>query len=405
VSRPDKRPSPVAVTGVGVVSPIGVGVEAFWRALCDGRSGVAPCPGMAADRGVPRLAAAVRDFDSRAHVQSPHHRRMDTLSRWVVAASRLALLDAAVSSARQLEDVAIVVGSAFGDVCDSAEHLDRVFVKGPSAVSPMLFPNLVLNAPASYAAMELGSTGQNLTVAQSEVSGEAAIGLGVELVRSRRAEIALAGGGDQLAPIIIKAARRAGALAGQRGGREWSSPYDAARAGLVFGEGAAMLVLEPLDRARQRGASVYALIEAVSYFAVPAPRYAWPRQARDALHPLAALCGGAAVELVCGGANSSRILDACELDLFAHLAPARGAVLTSIKGAVGEFGAAGALTAAAACLAVRDQVTPPLCHLRCAPSASIELASRRATARRIERALVCGLARGGAGTALRVARA
>lgn len=387
----------VAVTGIGVVSPIGIGPRQFWGALCAGRSGIAPIEGAA---GPPRIAAALRDFSAREFIASAHHRRMDQLSRMVVAACRMALDDARVLGAVTPERAGIVVGSAIGAASESTQQLDRLFLKGPGAVSPMAFPNLVLNAPASYAAMEFGFTGVNFTVAQAEVSGEAAIALGADAVRRGRADVVLAGGGDEIAAVLVRTLGRARALAGRRGGREWASPYDAARSGLVVGEGAAMLVLEPLDRARRRGAPLYAVLAGSRACAVDAPRYDWPLRASGAVAPLAALCGDAPLDLVCGSANSSRQLDACELDLFAALPAARAATLTSIKGAIGEFGAAGALSAAAACLALREQTVPPLCHLEAAPDTPLRLAARSGAAAELRRALVCGLARGGAVTAL-----
>ena len=389
----------VAVTGIGVVSPIGVGARQFWAALAEGRSGVAPVEEAARGDGWPRLAARVGDFAARELIASSHYRRMDPLSRMVVAACRLALDDARASAELEPERAGIVFGSALGDAAESTQQLDRLFLKGPSAVSPMLFPNLVLNAPASYAAMELGFIGVNFTVAQAEISGEAAIALGADTIRAGRAELVLAGGGDALAPVVMHALRRARALAGQHGGREWASPYDAARGGLVCGEGAAMLALEPLERARRRGAPVYAIIAGSAAYAVEAPRYDWPSRAPEALAPLAALCREAPVDLVCGAGNSTRALDACELELFAALSASREATLTSIKGAIGEFGAAGALTTAAACLALREQMVPPLCHLESADG-EMRLAGRRAEPARLNRILVNGLARGGAGSAL-----
>ncbi|MEO8605912.1 MAG: beta-ketoacyl synthase N-terminal-like domain-containing protein, partial [bacterium] len=346
------------------------------------------------------IAAVVRDFAAREFITSAHHRRMDALSRMTVAACRMGLDDARGLGGLDLARLGIVVGTALGDVSESAQYLDKVFAKGPAAASPMLFPNLVLNAPASYAAMEFGSQGVNLTVSQGEISGQAAIALGADQLRAGRADMVLAGGADELAPILVRAVRRLRALAGQRGRREWASPYDAARSGVVLGEGAAMLVLEPLERARRRGASVYACLDATASFAVASPPYDWPR-AVDAPPPeLAAVCGTGAVQLVCGAANSSARLDAYELALVASLDAARGATLTSIKGAIGEFGAAGALSAAAVCLAVRDQLAPPLCHLETPADTTVRLASRVAKPLAIERALVCGLARGGSGTAL-----
>ncbi|HSP98233.1 MAG TPA: beta-ketoacyl synthase N-terminal-like domain-containing protein [Candidatus Dormibacteraeota bacterium] len=395
----------VAVTGIGVVSPIGVGPRQFWSALSSGRSGIAALAGLAMADGRPSIAAAVRDFAAREFVVSTHHRRMDALSRMTVAACRMALDDARALGGVAPERAGIVFGSALGAVSESAQQLDRLFQKGPAAVSPMAFPNLVLNAPASYAAMEFGFSGVNFTLSQAEVSGEAAIALGADTVRRGRADLVLAGGGDEIAPVLVRVLHRARALAGQRGGREWASPYDAGRSGLVVGEGAAMLALEPLERARRRGAPVYACIAGSATFAVAAPRYDWPRRAAGAVEPLAALSGDAPIDVVCGAANSSPHLDACELDLFAALPATRAATVTSIKGAIGEFGAAGALTAAAACLALREQHVPPLCHLETAADTALRLASHRAEPADLRRALVCGSARGGAMTALLFERA
>jgi 3-oxoacyl-[acyl-carrier-protein] synthase II len=205
--------------------------------------------------------------------------------------------------------------------------------------------------------------------------------------------------------VLVRSLHRARALAGQRGGREWASPYDAARSGLVVGEGAAMLVLEPLERARRRGAPVYACIVGSRSCAVDAPRYDWPSRAIEAAAPITSLAEGQPIDLVCGGANSTHLLDGCELDLFAALPAIRGATVISIKGAIGEFGAAVALTTAAACLALREQMVPPLCHLETPAETSLRLAARQAEPAELRRALVCGTARGGAVTALLFERA
>ncbi|MGH7786158.1 MAG: beta-ketoacyl-[acyl-carrier-protein] synthase family protein [Candidatus Binatia bacterium] len=394
-----------AITGIGIVSPIGCGREAFWRALIDGQSGVALAEAPLTAAGLPTRAAAVREFTARDFITSSHLRRMDRFSRLVVAASRMAVTDAQLPLDRlAAESIGVVVGSALGDISESMQHLERVFTRGPAAASPMMFPNLVLNAAASYVAMEHGWTGVNLTVAQAEVSGEQAILVGADLLRSGQAEVVLAGGGDEIGRAVAEVCRRTGILAAQQGGDEWSSPYDVARSGLVLGEGSAMLVLESYERARARGATVYALLDDAVAFAVPAPGYDWPQRAEAALAPLRRLCGPAGVELICGGANSTPRLDDCEVDLFNRLA-ADGAWVTSIKGAVGEFGGAGALTAAAACLALHTQTVPPLCSLRTPPQVGRLRFPARAERCAIERALASGLARGGAGVGLLIRRA
>jgi 3-oxoacyl-[acyl-carrier-protein] synthase II len=267
-----------------------------------------------------------------------------------------------------------------------------------------------LNAPASYAAMEIGCTGANFTVTQGEVSGEQAVALGYDLIRSGRADVVLAGGGDALADFVISAYRSFRALSSQRGGEEWCSPYDAGRNGIVLGEGAAMLLLESATHARQRGARPYAEMEDYLSFGIPASPYDWPRHAAAAPARLQALLRRAAqpaVDLVCGSANSSRHLDACEVDILARVfgEAAPTISLTSIKGAIGEFGAAGALTAVAACLALRHGMVPPLCHLQQpAVGPALRFAPRTALPRALGRALLLSIARGGAAMALLLRR-
>jgi len=390
----------VVITGVGVTSPLGCGRHDFWRALCDGRSGVVALDG----RQLPRLGGAVTGFVAKDFIASHHLRRMDRLSRMIVAAARMALLDAKLDATTLAPGrVAITVGTAFGNSSETESHIRRLFGRGPSAVSPMIFPNLVANAPASYVAMELGAMGPNLTVSQLEVSGEYAIGLAFDTVRSGRADVALAGGGDELTMIVTEAYRSTHALSAQRGGVEWSSPYDAARSGVVLGEGAAMLVLEPFDRAVERGVPILAEIESVALFSIPAPAYDWPWMAEEATATFRALVPEFEADVVCGGANSSRRLDQFELELFDRLLGGSSGPpwLTSLKGATGEFGAAGALTTVEAALSLYEQIVPPLCHLRQLDGDSaLRPAAPRGMSATLRRALVAGFARGGAAAAI-----
>jgi 3-oxoacyl-(acyl-carrier-protein) synthase len=336
---------------------------------------------------------------------------MDKLSRLVTAASRMAVDDARLAVGEETERIAVVVGSAVGNLSETGAHLERLYLKGPSGVSPLIFPNLVMNAPASYVGMELGVTGVNLTVAQGEVSGEQALILGCDLIRDGRADVVLAGGGDELSSILFHICRRARSLSGQRGGREWCSPYDGERNGVVLGEGAAMVVLESARHAEARGATVVAEIAATALFSVPSPVYDWPARAPRAGAVLRALLergavAPAALDLVCGAGNSSRRLDACELELIGSLRDdsVTPIWLTSIKGAVGEFGAAGALSAVSACLAVHDGRVPPLCHLRTAESPAGVRLPARVHRQRVDYALAGTIARGGAGAALLLRR-
>ena len=397
----------VAVTGVGVVSALGCGRERFWSTLGAGHSGIATLEGLSSPAPLPRLAAQVRDFAPREFIASANLRRMGRVAKMVVAASRMALDDARIAPTSLPPDsLGVIIGSAIGEIGDSATYLEKVFARGPAAASPLLFPNLVLNGPASYVSMELGAMGVNFTVAQGEVSGEEAVLQGCRAIRAGRAQVVLAGGGDELSAIVAEACTRVRSLSGQRGGEEWCSPYDRARNGIVLGEGAAILVLESLARARARGAAVLAVIEAEESFSVPAPLYDWPASAAAAVDAIGRLARGG-VDLVVGSANSSPRLDACEIDLYSRLfrpAGDAGPAVTSIKGAIGEFGAAGALSLAAASLALHEQAVPPLCNLRTPEPAPLRFAARDGRSAELRRAMVTGFSRGGAGVAIVLGR-
>lgn len=397
--------TPVAVTGIGVVSPIGFGREQFWNALVEGRSGVGPLERVRVATPLPTIAAEVRGFAAREFIASATLRRMGNLARYVVAAGRMAFDDGRLAAANVAPHrIGVVVGSALGDINDSIVYLEKLFTRGAAAASPLLFPNLVLNAPASYVAMEFGATGVNLTVSQAEISGELAVIQACEVIRAGRADVVLAGGGDELGGVVVETAYRARALSGQRGGPQWCSPYDRDRNGLVFGEGAAMLVLESLEHARARGAAIRALIDGDTLFGLESPPYDWPSSGEGAVPPLRRLCGDEGIEVVFGAGNSTRLLDACELSLFGRLGSCPR--LTSIKGAVGEFAAAGAMSIAAACLALGQQIVPPLAALRTPDSVQgVSLAADEGPAAPLRRALVSGFARGGAAAALLLRRA
>lgn len=417
----------VVITGVGVVSALGSDADRFWRRLCAGQTGIGPLAG-SEEAGAspehprsgrrPRIGAPVRDFDPHRRIRSQYRRRMDRLSTMIVAAAREALEDAGLdtdaTTGPERARLGVSVGSAFGNLSESMTHAERLFGRGARSVSPMTFPNLVLNAPASYVAIELGATGANLTVSQLELSGEQAVLVAHDLLSTGRVDVVIAGGGDELAPITTHVYRQARALSGQRGGPEWSSPYDRARNGVVLGEGAAMLVLERRGHAIRRGAHAYAVLESAAAAAFPAAPYSWPPPAvggaLELVPTLRALDHTERpLDLILGSASSAAALDATELAIIKAIVAGSAETapwLTSIKGATGEFGAAGALTTITAALALDRQKVPPLCALeRGEDCHRVRYAPRAAIDADIERALVLGLARGGACTALTLRRA
>jgi 3-oxoacyl-[acyl-carrier-protein] synthase II len=400
----------VVVTGLGVVSPLGT-LPRFWDELRAGANGFVPIDWFDVGATPPATAARVRDWQPKDHIKPAALRRMDRFSQMVVGACRMALADARLElTPARAEETGVVIGAAYGNLSETEAFLRGLIVKGPALANPMLFPNLVLNASAGYVAIELGLRGPNFTVCRNETSGEAAVALAYDTIVCGHADVVIAGGGDEVSPVLFHVNKDLGALSpGRRGhpGHEWSSPFDRDRNGMILGEGAAMLVLEREEHARGRGAVPYAQLAGYATCTVPSKPHLWPHPSAAAPRAMAAqlraLRGADEIDAIVSCANSTRDLDAFEA---AHLAGILGesagrAVVTSVKGAVGEFGGSGALGTAVAALALRDGLLPPLASLRRPdPTCTLRLATPEVATLPMRAALVSGSARGGACTAL-----
>jgi 3-oxoacyl-[acyl-carrier-protein] synthase II len=395
----------IAISGVGAVSPLGIGTAALWRSLCSGRSAIAPIARFDPGRGPSHLGAVVPEFPVREFLPPPLVRRMDRLSQMLGVAAVLAVADSGYKGGKgdDGDDFGVVVGSALGNLGEAALFLDRLFVKGPGLVNPMLFPNLVMNAAASQIAMALVWRGPNLTVSCGEISGEAALETGIDLVRRRRARAVVVAAGEELSEILFLALSELGYLSPRRRGTrgsEGSRPFDPDATGPVLGEGAAALVVERLESALRRGAKVRAIVERIERFQVRAPSpHVWPEPtaAREGALPPPAL----EADVVLCGADSSPERDALELELARRLAPA-GRPVYSIAGAVGTHASLGLCTIAVGAQVLEHGMVPPVVGLSRAPAGSVF--PRETLRHACSRALVLGVARGGSAALVELAR-
>jgi 3-oxoacyl-[acyl-carrier-protein] synthase II len=399
------RPRPqVAITGIGIVSAIGCGRGPFWTALADGRSGVT------STEGVPCLTAPVGDFDGRRWIDGALARRMDRLSQMLVAATQMAVVDAGLDPPHALppERTAIVTGTALGNLSETAAFLSRLGDKGPALASPSLFPNLVMNASASYAAMAWRVTGPTLTVSEGDISGELAVAAGYDLIAAGAADVALVGGVDELTAVRTPAYWSLGLLAPAAAHHAWSGPFGRGGPSVALGEGAAILVLEAIDRARARGRPAYAEIVGCHPWAVQSPAHGWPAGPAPIAAEIHAALGllTEPVDAIFSGAPGRPDQDALELSAYAYAC--RGSPppwVTSVKGATGDFGAAGAVSVAAAALAVAEQTITPLCRLDTPPVADgVRLAGTTGTTADLHHVLVSGLTYGGNGIGIALRR-
>jgi len=395
--------SKAVISGIGVVSPLGIGTTPYWHALCEGRSAIAEIRRFDPGPTPPRLGAEVADFPAREFLPPPLVRRMDRVSQMIGVASVLAAGDAGLGGkAADGDDLGVVVGAAIGNLSESAQFLERVFTKGPSLANPMLFPNLVMNAPASQVAMALGWRGPNLTIAAGEISGEAALDAALGLLRRGRARAVVVAAGEEISAILFQALKEFGLLSPRRtSSAERSAPFDAGANGLVLGEGGAAIVIESASTALRRGARIYASIERLERFALPAPSpHSWPPPQITALP--AGLTRSQA-DVLFSGADSSPERDRLELAVLSRAARA-GAPLYSLAGAVGSHGGQGLATVATAALALSSRRLPPLRGLVHPRAEAVFELPRATLGGDWSRALVLGTARGGAGAAIELAR-
>ena len=380
--------SAVAVTGIGVVSAFGVGTDRFWEGLLSGR-----CPLVPNATGVP--IGAVEGLDLRAFVRTPAGRRIDHLSLLALAAARLALDDAAIAQEGLVPArTGLALGSFLGNLRETPAFMDRVFERG--AGNPLVFPNMVMNAPLSYVSIELGIAGPTVMTSEAEISGEAAILMGARAVADGDADVCLAGAADELADVLTAVLEHSGGLT-----RTTVRPLDRAADGRGLGEGAAILVLEPSERARARGARVYAEIVPHAGFTVAGPIHAYPRDGAAIARQLRPVVAGA--DVIVSAASGMPGFDAIEAAALAAAAGVR-VPITAPRGALGDFGAVGALAVAAAALALHHGRVPPTAGCRCPARESLDVVVEAPRAIRPRVAVVNAIGRGGVCRPVRLER-
>ncbi len=364
----------VVITGIGILSPVGLDTATAWAALLSGTSGVAPIAGFDPERLDVRIAAEMKDFDPEAVVEKREARKMDRCSVTAIAAAREAW---AMSGAGfdDPESVGVVIGSAFGGAATIQSGMGTFFERGPQRIGPHLHGAMLVDTPGFEVARDLGVIGPNFSVSSACASGAHAVGVASDLVRHGEADVILAGGVDTLiTEYIMGGFCNMKVLGAPRPGEDVttaSRPFDATRDGFVLGEGATVLVLEREEDARARGASIIA--EVVTWSATnDAYHIAAPREdcvGIDAMFRRVLKKGDLApgdVGYVNPHGTGTQANDRLETQSIRTVfgAAADDLVVTSTKSMTGhQMGAAGAFEVAVAALAVRDRVVPPTINL------------------------------------------
>ncbi|HJQ97013.1 MAG TPA: beta-ketoacyl-ACP synthase II, partial [Candidatus Polarisedimenticolaceae bacterium] len=388
----------VVVTGLGVVSPLGLDTPSTWDGLVRGKSGIGPITKFDASAFSSRIAGEVRGFEPGRFLDKKDVKKMDTFIHFAVAASKEALADAGLAiDDGNAERVGVYIGSGIGGLSLLEDQHGELMNKGPRRISPFFIPGMIINLAAGQVSILTGAKGPNLAVATACATGNHAIGEAMRLIREDYADAMIAGGTDAgVTPLAVGGFCAMKALSTRNDAPEKASrPFDADRDGFVIGEGAGILVLEERERAMARGAKIYA--ELAGYgpsgdaYHISAPSENGEGAARAMKVALKdAACDPREVDYINAHGTSTPVGDRIETQAVKTVfgPHARELVFASTKSMTGHLlGAAGGLESAATVLAIHHGVVPPTinrdtpdpdCDLDCAPSGARKMPVRAA---------------------------
>ncbi len=365
--------SAVVITGIGPVTPVGIGVEDFWTGLTSGRNGIRRIQRFDPSELPVQLAAEVPDFEVSRWLDAKEARRTDRSTQYAIASAKLAWEDAGDPEV-VAERGGVVFGTGIGGVETLLIQHSVMLERGPGRVSPFMVPGLMANASAGHIAMIYGLTGPNLCTISACASSNHAIGEGMRMIRDGYLDLCVVGGAEAATlPLTIAAFAQMTALTKNPDPETASRPFDAERDGFVMSEGACALILESEVHAAARGARVYAEVAgygaSADAFHITAPD---PKGSGATLSMRWALGDAGeepeAVDYVNAHGTSTPLNDAAEtVAIKAALGEevAHRVAISSTKSMTGHMlGAAGAVEAASCALAIQRNQIPPTIHYR-----------------------------------------
>ncbi|MEW5719233.1 MAG: beta-ketoacyl-ACP synthase II [Chloroflexota bacterium] len=364
----------VVITGLGAVTPIGLNVQDFWRNLTQGVSGVGPITQFDATNFFVRIAAEVKGFDPLVCMDAKEARRTHRSAHFAVAATHQALDDANLKISREeSENVGVVINTGGGGILELEKATPILAQKGPGRISPMVVPNTMANAPACLVSIHTGARGPVVTSTSACASGSQALLEAMHILQRGEVETIIAGATEAaLTPVALASFANAGALSHRNAEPTRASrPFDSERDGFVMGEGAVVMILETEAHARKRGARIYAqviggaLTGDAHHITAPDPE---GDGARRAMRNACKFAGvkPEEIDVLYAHGTSTPLNDAMETKAIkaAFGEHAYRLAISATKSMIGHLvGAAGAASALAAVLSIRDHRVPPTINL------------------------------------------
>ena len=360
----------VVITGVGAVSPIGIGKDEFWTNLVNGKSGVGKITRFDPTEYSTQIAGEVKDFDPTQFIDKKEAKRMDRTTQFAVAAAKMAIADAKLDVEKEnRERIGVFIGSGIGGMETLHSQYETLFQKGPNRVSPFFIPMMIGNMPAGQVSITFNLQGPTSCVVTACATGTNSVGDAFKVIQRGDADVMLAGGTEAcISPAPVAGFCAMKALSTNNENPEKASrPFDKGRDGFVMGEGAGVVILESLDHAIARGATIYAEVAGYGsnsdayHITAPAPEGV-----------MAAKCMGLAVkdagldvteiDYINAHGTSTPLNDKNETLAIKSLFGdhAKNLAISSIKSMTGHLlGAAGGIECIATALTIANDTIPP----------------------------------------------
>jgi 3-oxoacyl-[acyl-carrier-protein] synthase II len=360
----------VVITGLGAVTPLGNDVRSSWENLVAGRSSAGPITAFDTTGYMVRFACEAKGFDPTQWIEHKQARRMDRFAQMIVAAARQAQAHAGLEIEQECDRIGVCVATTMGGLKALQDCCDTLIERGPDRVNPFSIPAIIPNMGAAWVSIELGTKGPLSSQCTACAASQMAIGDGMDAIRLGRAEVMLCGGSEAaITRVGVAGFSAMRALSRRNDDPEHASrPFDADRDGFVMGEAGAILVVEELEHARRRGATIYAELlgygvsSDAQHITEPDPTGQSPARAMRMAFADAGI-EPAEIDYINAHGTSTPLGDASETRVIKQALGeenARKTPVSSTKGATGHcLGASGALEAIFCTLAVHEGVLPP----------------------------------------------
>lgn len=361
----------VVITGLGAVTPIGIGKDEFWKGLLEGKNGIEKITRFDASEYGAQIAGEVKDFDPADFIDKKESKRMDRYAQFAVAAAKLAIEDSGIDLEKaDCDRIGTYIGAGIGGIETMHNQYEKLFAKGPSRISPFFIPMMIANLAAGHVAIQFGLHGPSECVVTACATGTNCIGDAFRVIQRGDADAMLAGGTEAcISPAAVAgfAAMKALCMDHNDDPAHASRPFDKNRSGFVMGEGAGIVMLESLEHAKARGAHIYA--EVIGYGAnsdayhmtSPAPHGTYQAKCMQLALDDAGMKADE-VDYVNAHGTSTHLNDEGESEAIKAVwgEAAKDVSVSSIKSMTGHLlGAAGGVEAIATALTVENDMMPP----------------------------------------------